>query len=251
MDATRRFGGIDRLYPVASGDSSALDRLQAARVAVVGLGGVGSWLAEALARSGVGALTLIDMDHVAESNINRQIHALDTTLGQSKVQAMAERIAAYAPACRVQVLDDFLTPDNLSALLGDSRWSAVSDCCDQVNTKAALAAWARQTAVPVVLAGAAGGKTRPARLRMADLAEVTMDPLLAKVRYRLRRTYDFPRTGLCRVPAVYSDEPLRRAANGESGGGLNCAGYGSAVTVTATMGLHMAAWIIEQVLTRH
>ncbi len=247
-DLARRFGGVARLY----GDAAAL-RFAAAHVAVIGIGGVGSWAAEAIARSGVGEITLMDLDHIAESNTNRQIHALGDHYGRSKVEAMAERIRAINPAARVHVVDDFVTEDNAAAIV-ERGFDVVIDCIDQVLAKAALIAQCRARRIPVVTCGAAGGRLDPTRIRTEDLARAQGDPLLAKLRYRLRRTYRFPAessSGRVRkfgVTAVFSDEPVRRpgatcAVPGEQEApqGLSCAGYGSSVTVTAPMGFAAAA----------
>jgi tRNA A37 threonylcarbamoyladenosine dehydratase len=172
-DLERRFGGLARLY----GDAGYA-RLRAVRVAVVGVGGVGSWAVEALARSGVAALTLVDLDHVAESNVNRQVQALGRTLGQAKVQALAERIADIHPGCVVHQVEDFATPDNWPALLPHPV-DALIDACDQVRTKQALAAWARREGLPFVCVGAAGGKQLAQRIEVDDIAHATHDPLLA------------------------------------------------------------------------
>jgi tRNA A37 threonylcarbamoyladenosine dehydratase len=239
-DLARRFSGVARLY----GDAGVA-RLGAARVVVVGIGGVGSWAAEALARSAVGRLTLVDLDHIAESNTNRQVHALDGEYGKAKVLAMAERIAAINPACVVTAVDEFADAENAARLVAGA--DLVIDCTDQVSAKAALIAAARAAKVPIISCGAAGGRVDPTRVRCADLAVVTGDPLLSKVRYRLRRSHGFPR-GSDRRPkfhviGVYSDEPVQRplACAGEDDaepllGGLACAGYGSSVAVTATIG---------------
>lgn len=245
-DVERRFGGIARLYGAAGAQ-----RLRAARIAVVGLGGVGSWAAEALARSAVGSVTLIDMDHVSESNTNRQLHALDGAYGMSKVTAMAERIAAINPRCAVAVVDDFATPDNAAALVAGH--DVVIDCADDVPAKAALIAAARAAQVGIVTCGAAGGRIDPLRIAQGDLARIAGDPLLARVRHRLRREHGFPREGGRAAPkfgvtAVYSDEPVRRPDAADTGtpraeiaGDLSCAGFGSAVAVTATMGFVAAS----------
>lgn len=245
----RRFGGIARLY---GEDGRA--RLAAARVCVVGIGGVGSWAAEGLARSGVGQLTLIDLDHVAESNINRQIHAADATLGQAKVEAMRERIADYNPGCTVTVVDDFVTADNTAALLG-AGFDYVIDAIDAVRVKVAMIAFCRGAGVPVVTCGAAGGQIDPTQICVDDLSRTVQDPLLAKVRGQLRKGHGFPRDPKKKfgVEAVYSTEPLRYPQSGAAcdlpqGGpaaGLNCAGFGSVVTVTATVGLFAAARAIN------
>lgn len=246
-DRERRFGGVARLY----GDAGAA-RLRSAHVCVVGIGGVGSWAAEALARSGVGAITLIDLDMVAESNTNRQIHALGDIYGKAKVDAMAERIAAINPECRVCTVEDFVTPENTAELLHD-RFDAVIDAIDQVKAKAAMIAHCRRQRLPIVTAGAAGGQIDPTQIRLADLAQTVQDPLLAKVRSILRREYGFPRDGKKKfgVTAVYSTEPLRypegNAACAADGGptGLNCAGFGSSVCVTSVFGMAAAAHVLK------
>lgn len=249
-DPARRFGGVARVYGEAG-----LARLAGAHVVVVGIGGVGSWSAEALARSGVGRLTLVDLDHVAESNINRQVHALGTTLGASKVAVMGARIADIAPACAVVPIDEFVTPDNLDAVLPEA--DVVIDAIDQPRAKAALIAWCRQRKRALVVCGAAGGRTDPLRLRRDDLALTRGDALLSGVRARLRREHGFPREAGRRfgVVAVFSDEPAPKAdgvcevPTGSGGGGapLGCAGYGSLVTVTATMGLAAAQWAVDRI----
>ncbi|MBS0372169.1 MAG: tRNA cyclic N6-threonylcarbamoyladenosine(37) synthase TcdA [Proteobacteria bacterium] len=247
-DDSRRFGGLARLY-----GGAGRARLAAARVCVVGIGGVGSWAAEGLARSGIGALTLIDLDHVAESNINRQIHALDATLGQAKVEAMRERIAGYNPACRVDVVDDFVTIDNTAELLG-TGFDYVVDAIDVVRVKVAMIAFCRRAGVPVITCGAAGGQIDPTQIRVDDLSRTIQDPLLAKVRGQLRKGHGFARDPKKRfgVEAVFSTEPLRYPSSDVAcevsvGGpaGLNCAGFGSVVTVTASVGLFAAARVLN------
>lgn len=250
-DFARRFGGVARLY-----GETGLQRLQAAHVMVIGLGGVGSWAAEALARTAVGRLTLIDLDMVAESNTNRQIHALGDVYGQAKVSAMAERIAAINPACRVTCIEDFVTADNLAALL-TADCEAVIDAIDQARVKVALIAHCRRQKLPLVVAGAAGGQLDPTQIRLADLSQTTQDPLLAKVRASLRREHGFPRQGKFGVAAVYSTEPLRYPASGHNcqsdnstpaaPQGLNCAGFGSAVCVTSVFGMVAASWALNRI----
>ncbi|MCB1961510.1 MAG: tRNA threonylcarbamoyladenosine dehydratase, partial [Rhodocyclaceae bacterium] len=234
-----RYGGIARLYGAAG-----LARLRAARVAVAGLGGVGSWAVEALARSGVGHLRLIDLDHVAESNINRQIHALEDTLGQAKVVAMAERIARIDPGVEVACIDDFVTADNVAELLAPPL-DYVIDAIDDVRAKAALLVWCQRQGIALVTVGGAGGKTDPARVQLADLGRTTEDPLLAKLRARLRSDYGYPRGAKRKfhVDAVFSPEIQR----GEGGGGLNCAGFGSSMAVTASYGLVAAGRVIDRI----
>lgn len=249
-DLERRFGGLRRLY----GDA-AYARLRAARVAVVGLGGVGSWAAEALARCGVARLVLIDLDHVAESNVNRQVQALGRTLGQAKVQALAERIADIHPGCQVLAVEDFVAPDNWPALL-PAPVDVLVDACDQVRAKLALAAWSLREGVPLVCVGAAGGKRQPQRVEVADLAEATHDPLLASLRQRLRKEAGAPRQGSMGVRCVFSREsvvaPAAVCEADEPGaaatavdGSLNCHGYGSSVMVTATFGMVAAAQVLQ------
>ncbi len=241
----RRFGGLERLYGV-----QAAGRIRAAHVVVVGIGGVGSWTAEALARSGVGQLTLVDLDHIAESNINRQIHALETTLGQAKVQAMRERIALINPACTVNCIEEFVDTDNWLQLVPSSVQGVV-DACDQMVAKVVMAAWAKATGTSFVTVGAAGGKRHAHRVELADLALVTHDPLLAQLRYQLRKHHGAAREGrpigtLC----VFSREavaPPDASCQVEGDGSLNCHGYGSSVAVTATFGQCAASAILENI----
>ncbi len=240
-DLERRFGALRRLY----GDAG-YRRVRAARIAVVGLGGVGSWTVEALARSGVAALVLIDLDHVAESNVNRQVQALGSTLGMAKAAALARRIADIHPGCRVDEVEEFVDAANWPALL-TGPVDAVVDACDQMRAKQALAAWALATGTPLVVVGAAGGKERPQAVEAGDLAQVTHDPLLAALRQRLRQAGAVPRGGApAGLACVYSREPVR-LPQGEGGdacavdGSLNCHGYGSSVAVTATFGMVAAA----------
>jgi tRNA A37 threonylcarbamoyladenosine dehydratase len=244
---TRRFGGIARLY-----GEQALGRLAAAHICVIGIGGVGSWTAEALARSGVGRLTLIDLDHVAESNLNRQIHALESTLGQAKVLAMKDRVAAIDPACAVTTIEEFVTPDNVADILPGC--DAVVDAIDQVRAKAALIVHCRRLGIPLVTTGGAGGKSDPALIRVDDLARTTQDPLAAKLRAALRRDHGFTRDPRRKfgVDCVYSLEPVRRPeaaacdVDEPAPHGLNCAGYGSSVCVTAGFGFAAASRVLAR-----
>ncbi|MCW5657594.1 MAG: tRNA threonylcarbamoyladenosine dehydratase [Burkholderiaceae bacterium] len=236
-DLERRFGGLRRLY----GDAGYA-RVRAARIAVVGLGGVGSWAVEALARCGVAALTLIDLDHVAESNVNRQLQATTPTLGMAKPLALQQRIADIHPGCVVHAVEAFAEPDNWPQLL-PAPVDAVIDACDMVRAKAAIASWALAAQVPLVCAGAAGGKRAPQRVEVADLADATHDPLLAALRQRLRKA-GAPRSGKIGVRCVFSREAVLKpdaagcAIDDEPiDGSLNCSGYGSSVAVTATFGM--------------
>ena len=244
-DLERRFGGLRRLY----GDA-AYARIRAARVAIVGVGGVGSWCAEALARSGVASLTLIDLDHVAESNINRQVQALGATIGQAKVQALRARIADIHPGCEVLEVEEFVDVANWPMLLAQPV-DAVIDACDQVRAKAAIAAWALHTQSALVIAGAAGGKRRPQDVEVDDLGLVTHDPLLASLRQRLRKQHGAARSGKIGLRCVFSREAVAPpeaacSVDGRLGdGGLNCHGYGSSVAVTATFGMVAASLALE------
>ncbi|MFM8866002.1 MAG: ThiF family adenylyltransferase [Limnohabitans sp.] len=243
-DPARRFGGLERLYGMAPAE-----RIRRAHVVVVGIGGVGSWCAEALARSGVARLTLIDMDHIAESNINRQIHALSATLGQAKTEAMRERIAQIHPDCQVDLVDDFVSGDNWPGLLAQ-RPDALIDACDQVKAKLAMAVWAMQENIPHVTVGAAGGKRLAHRVDVDDLALVTHDPLLAQLRYRLRKFHGAPKQGKrIGVRCVFSREavmgPDASCALQGADGSLNCHGYGSLVGVTATFGMCAATEVLN------
>jgi tRNA A37 threonylcarbamoyladenosine dehydratase len=250
VDAARRFGGMSRLFGVQPAQS-----VTQSHVVVVGLGGVGSWAAEALARSGVGRLTLIDLDHVAESNINRQIHASDATLGQAKVQAMRERIQGFHPQCEVQCIEEFVTPENWSQLVPPDA-HAVIDACDQAPAKTTMAAWALASGRMLVICGAAGGKKQAEQVRVSDLVTVTHDPLLSRLRQELRKRHGAPAGGPAqskprpwKLPCVYSVEPVAppdpscQVQGGD--GSLNCHGYGSLVTVTATFGMCAAGVVLR------
>lgn len=255
-DLARRFQGLERLYGVAGAA-----RLRAAHVVVIGIGGVGSWAAEALARSGVGTLSLLDFDQVAESNVNRQLHALGSTLGMAKVHAMAQRILDINPSCHVRAIEEFASPQNWPAILGDDAppVSAVIDACDQVKTKTALAVWSWGQPLHWVCVGAAGGKRLAHEVRVDDLSRVTHDPLLAQVRYRLRREHGAPAASskhaskaspTLHLPCVFSQEAVREADTScevATDGSLNCQGYGSLVSVTATFGMAAAGWVINQI----
>ena len=298
----RRFASVARVYGEAG-----CQRLWQSHVIVVGIGGVGSWAAEALARSGVGRLTLIDLDHVAESNINRQVHALTSTLGAAKVEVMAQRIRDISPDISVHSVDEFIEPGQEEKLVPADA-DLVIDAIDAVAAKASLIAWCVANDKPVIACGAAGGRTDPLQLRVEDLSRTTGDALLSAVRARLRRHHGFPRgdgtampSSVSRaetsnvpahsqdqegggapghfptqnaqpaqpaqteppsrrrrkgdpsrfgVPAIHSPEQIAGTRPKGEGGGmpLACAGYGSLVTVTASMGLAAASQAIAQLL---
>ncbi|MCU7845709.1 MAG: tRNA cyclic N6-threonylcarbamoyladenosine(37) synthase TcdA [Candidatus Thiodiazotropha sp. (ex Monitilora ramsayi)] len=251
MDIDRRFGGIARLY-----GQDGLSRFLGAHVAVIGVGGVGSWVVEALARSGIGAITLFDLDHIAESNVNRQLHAVEGAFGQAKVTAMAQRVLAIHPDCCVIPVEAFVDEENLEEVI-QGGFDYVVDCIDSYRTKAALIASCRRHKVRIITIGGAGGQTDPTRIRLADLSRSEQDPLLSKTRKLLRREYGFPANTKRRfdVPCVYSGEQqvypspegevcLDRPGTLE--GSLNCGGYGSAMTVTATFGLVAVSHLLKK-----
>ena len=269
-DFERRFGGLARLYGAAGAQ-----QIRQAHIVVVGLGGVGSWAAEAAARSGVARLTLVDLDHIAESNINRQVHALDDTVGMAKVQAMRERIAHINPDCTVDGIEEFVDTNNWPGVLGfdadfDWKTAAIIDACDQVKAKTAMAAWATKNNATFISVGAAGGKRQAHKVDIEDLSLVTHDPLLAQMRNRLRKEHgaarDKKKMGVTCVfsrEAVMQPGTVAAAANNEtvdalpglsvaaqSEATLNCHGYGSVVTVTSTFGLCAAGWVLGKIADR-
>ncbi len=264
-DFSRRFSGVRRLYGVAG-----LAKFQAAHVCVIGIGGVGSWAAEALARNAVGTITLIDLDNIAESNVNRQIHALDESFGKAKVTAMAERIRAINPAASVHEIEDFVTTENVTAMLANG-YDAILDAIDDAKAKVAIAAYCKAHQLPLITVGGAGGRLDPTKIKVADLASVTGDRLLEKMRNQLRRDHAFPKGSDSAnirdgkqlkfgIQAVYSDEkiigPVSNAENETEDScevevgitGLNCAGYGSSVSVTAPFGFTAAQLILNLLL---
>lgn len=248
FDAARRFGGLDRLY-----GGAGANRIRGSHVMVVGIGGVGSWAVEALARSGVGRITMVDMDHVSESNINRQVHATQQTLGQSKIAAMQDRIGLINPECVITCIDDFVTPENWLSLVSNDA-DVVIDACDQVHAKVAMAAWAlRQKNAKkfFISVGAAGGKRLAHLVDINDLSQTTHDPLLAQLRYRLRKEHAAPREGRkIGVNCIFSKEavkqPNKTSDRDSTDSTLNCHGYGSVVSVTATFGQCAAGWALDK-----
>lgn len=246
----RRFGGVGRLY----GDA-ALARFMNAHVCVIGIGGVGSWSVEALARNAIGQLTLIDLDHVAPSNANRQIHALEANYGKAKVDAMAERVREINPRCIVRAVDEFITVDNVEQMMAP-RFDYVIDAIDSVRPKTALIAWCRANGIPLITCGSAGGQFDPTRIVVSDLSRTEQDPMLAKVRRNLRNDHAFPRQRRHKfgILAVSSTEPLQypESASCDADGmptaapqGLACAGFGSSICVTATFGLAAAGEVLR------
>lgn len=257
MDFKRRFSGVRRLY----GDAG-LTKLQSAHVAVVGVGGVGSWAAEALARNAVGEITLIDLDNVAESNVNRQIHAVDGNFGKAKVTAMRERICVINPNCTVNEIEEFVTTENINDALS-FNCDIMLDCTDSTYAKMALACYSRSKRLPLIMSGSAGGRLDPTRIKVVDLSVAYGDMLLSKVRKQLRQSHDFPKAPNMEkrplkkpkkfgIQCAYSDELVIQpgAACEAEGGvtGLNCAGYGSSVSITATFGFVLAQQALNQLL---
>ena len=242
----RRFAGTAKVY----GDD-AFSRYQQAHVMVIGIGGVGSWAVEALARSGVGELTLVDMDVLVASNVNRQLPAITDTFGHGKIDVMAERARGINPRIKINLVDDFLTPQNVKELLVNKP-DVVLDCIDDVKAKIALILHCRFNKVPLIVSGGAGGKLDPLKIRVADLSKTEQDPMLAKIRSELRGM------GMCKKPkdkfnitCIYSiDNPFSAASACDSGinasAGLRCGGYGSAMTVTATFGMVAAAEVLKR-----
>jgi tRNA A37 threonylcarbamoyladenosine dehydratase len=250
VDFARRFGGIGRLY-----GEPALERFRAAHVCVIGVGGVGSWVVEALARSAIGHLTLIDLDNVAESNINRQIQALSSTIGMPKIEALRQRIAEINPFCQVTLVEDFIDLENIETLVANQGFDYVVDAIDSVKPKAALIAWCSANKMPLVVVGGAGGQIDPTKVEIRDLARTEQEPLLKKVRKLLRAQYGFSRGEKQKyhIDAVFSMEPLRYPETGDAceiddNGitGLNCAGFGSCMVVTATFGMVTAGQVLRR-----
>ncbi|MGD8108431.1 tRNA cyclic N6-threonylcarbamoyladenosine(37) synthase TcdA [Pantoea sp. FN0302] len=257
-DAWRqRFGGTARLY-----GQDALQLFADAHVCVIGIGGVGSWAAEALARTGIGAITLIDMDDVCITNTNRQIHALQGNVGKAKTEVMAERILAINPECTVHCVDDFITPDNTAELMG-AGYSYVIDAIDSVRPKAALLAWCRRNKIPVVTTGGAGGQIDPTQIQVSDLAKTIQDPLAAKLRERLKQDFGVVKNskGKLGIDCVFSTEALvypqpdgsvcasRSTAEGPKR--MDCAsGFGAATMVTATFGFVAVSHVLKKMLAK-
>jgi tRNA A37 threonylcarbamoyladenosine dehydratase len=251
-----RFSGIGRLFGV-----EGLRRLQRAHVCVVGIGGVGSWAAEALARSGVGVLTLVDLDDICVSNVNRQIHALDGAIGQPKVEAMARRVRAINPGCAIHPLHAFFTEANADEIL-QTRFNYVLDAIDSIAMKCLLIAKCREKKIPVFVVGGAGGRRQPTALHISDLAHSSHDRLLAQVRSTLRGEHGFPRGEKAfGIDCVYSRERLHYprsdgtvCAQREPGNALrlDCeSGYGTASFVTGAFGFAAAGHIVERIANPH
>jgi len=252
-----RFGGVARLYGQA-----ALQRFSATRVAVIGVGGVGSWAVESLARSGIGHLTLVDLDEICITNVNRQLHAMDGQIGRQKTEAMADRALAIHPGCDIQIIPKFFNEKSASEIL-DAGFDAVIDAIDYARHKSLLAAQCHSRGIYSVTCGGAGGRRDPTRIRVTDLAHSGMDPLLLQLRRGLRNDYGFPKTPrgqdpiLFGIDAVYSDEaPFYFRCDGtvskekpqEISLRLNCAsGFGTAAHLIASFGHIAAGRVLEKI----
>jgi|TARA_B110000003_G_scaffold253177_1_gene268291 tRNA A37 threonylcarbamoyladenosine dehydratase len=241
IDIERRFGGIIRLF-----GETQFNQFQSSHICIVGIGGVGSWVAESMARHGIGKITLIDMDHVTESNINRQIHALDSTIGASKVKAMQERILDINPDCDVICIDEFLTEENISIYI-KKNFSFVVDAIDQTKVKIALADYCLIEGLQFVMIGGAGGKKNPELVKLTDILKTFGDPLLTKIRQH------FNKKVLNKIkrnfPVIFSSELIEKPSKGwanNSRNGLNCDGYGSSPNVTATFAFIATSYVLNK-----
>ena len=237
----QRFGGIGRLYT-----PEGLAKLRQSHVCVIGIGGVGSWAVEALARTGIGKITMIDMDDICVTNINRQIHAMTGTVTQLKTEVMKERVEKINPECVVEIIDDFITPENISEYL-NRGYDYVLDAIDSVRTKAALIAYCKRNKIKLITTGGAGGQTDPSQIQIADLSKTIQDPLVARVRSLLRKEYNFSQNPKRKfgIDCVFSTQPLIFPKMGEGcevSATMNCAnGFGAVTMVTATFGFHMVS----------
>ncbi|MEE9445540.1 MAG: tRNA threonylcarbamoyladenosine dehydratase [Cocleimonas sp.] len=243
-----RFSGVESLY-----GKTSLERFTQAHIIVIGIGGVGSWVAEALARNAIGEITLIDMDVVAESNINRQLPALSSTIGKNKIDVMATRIQDINPNCSVNLIDDFISEDNLDELISSGA-NFVIDCIDNSRVKAALIASCKRRKIKIITVGGAGGQTDPSQIKVSDLSRTEHDPLLSKTRKLLRQNFGFSSNVKRRfaVPCVYSTEHLKRPQKNINAMALSCAGgLGSSVMVTASFGFIAVALVLKKLMNNN
>lgn len=243
-DFEARFGGIQRLYGRAG-----MEQLRAAHVAVIGVGGVGSWTVEALARSGVGRLTLIDADEVCVSNVNRQLPAIDGEIGVAKVQALAKRMRAINPELVIEAKQEFFTAETMEGLLA-VKFDWVVDAIDTLTNKALLIAECRKRGLKVIASGGAGGKKDGTAVRVADLAQASHDPLLQKLRKKLRSEFGFSTDAKLPfgIPAVYSPELPTAPESCEAGLRMDCnSGYGAVTFVTGVFGFAAAGYVVNAI----
>ncbi len=246
----QRFGGIGRLY-----SPEGLNVLRQSHICVIGIGGVGSWAVEALARSGVGKITMIDMDDICVTNINRQLPALSGNIGKLKTEVMAERIGLINPECVVSIIDDFVSPENVAEYL-TRGFDYVIDAIDQVKTKAAIIAHCKRNKIPVITLGGAGGQTDPTQIQIADLTKTIQDPLAAKVRTELRKNYGFGRDAKRKfgVDCVFSTQQLifpKMSENCTISATMNCAnGFGAVTMITATFAFFAVSRVVDKLLAK-
>ena len=244
----QRFGGIGRLYT-----PEGLAKLRQSHVCVIGIGGVGSWAVEALARTGIGKITMIDMDDICVTNINRQIHAMTGTVAQLKTEAMKERVERINPECVVEIIDDFITPENIPEYL-NLGYDYVLDAIDSVRTKAALIAYCKRNKIKLITTGGAGGQTDPSQIQIADLSKTIQDPLASRVRSLLRKEYNFSQNPKRKfgIDCVFSTQPLIFPKMGEGcevSATMNCAnGFGAVTMVTATFGFFAVSRLVDKLL---
>ena len=241
QDNSRRFGGVIRLYGLGR-----FKIFQSSHVCIIGIGGVGSWVVESMARNGIGKITLIDMDHIAESNINRQIHAMDSSIGQSKVDAMKARVLDINPECEIKCHDFFLEEDNIPDLIS-KRFDFVVDAIDQTKIKILLAEFCLEQSVPFIMTGGAGGKVNPELIKLDGLAKTFGDPLLTKIRQHFNKKIKLTKRKF-KIPTVFSSETAikpKKTESKKSPVGLSCAGYGSNVNVTASFAFMAASYVLS------
>ncbi len=251
-DFDSRFGGIVRLYGI-----KGMVKIRKAKILVIGIGGVGSWVAEALARTGLGHMTLVDLDDVCVTNINRQVHALNGTVGKFKVEVMQERIGLINPFCEVDTKQCFFSPKNLGVIF-DKSYDFVIDACDDFTNKCYLIDYCRQNKIPLIVMGGAGGKTDPSQIKVTDMASSSNDRLLARLRKKLRQDFAFPKEeeGDFGIWAVWSHEravyptpdgcvthkPPGMAKN------MDCAeGFGSVSFVTGAFAFAASSLVIKEI----
>lgn len=254
-DYDSRFGGIARLF-----GRQSLDKIKGAKILVIGIGGVGSWVAESLARTGIGSLTLVDLDDVCVTNINRQVHATSLTVGQFKVDVMKKRILEIQPGCEVETKQCFFSPKNLETIF-DRSYDFVVDACDDFTNKCHLIDYCRKHSIPLIVMGGAGGKVDPLQIRVTDMSVSSNDRLLARLRKKLRQDFQFPKEdeGAFGVWAVWSHErAIYPTADGcltykppGMAKNMDCEeGFGSASFVTGAFAFAATSTILRE-LTKH
>lgn len=256
----RRFDRMGRLV----GDDK-MEKLFATHVMVIGLGGVGSWAAESLARSGVGKITLVDFDEICITNANRQLHALTGLVGKKKAMVMGERLQKINPQAEIKTMDLFYNAENSEMILGHKP-DFIIDAIDNITAKCHLIATAKEKNIKIITSGGSGAKLDPTRIKISDLSNTEVDPLSAVIRKLLRQNFAFPRKGSFGVPCVWSDEEPRNpiTLHYDKGEGFKCVCpqgqnsphgcehrnviHGTASFVTGAFGLSLASWIVRDIL---